>query len=290
MSRLAWLGLWALATAAAGAAPQMAVEVLDDAGVQVRLDAPAQRIVSLAPHLAEYVYALDGGAQLVGVSRHTDFPAEAAAKPSVGDAHAIDRERLLALKPDLLLLWKGGMAPERVRELERLGIAVYQNDIRQLDDVASTLERLSVLLGRASEGQRAARRWRQRLQSLRRAPPHGKPVPAFYQIWHEPLYTIGRGHYLNDFLSACGARNVFSNLPALAPPVSREAVLGSGARLIVLSSEDKTARTTWARFPAFFPVAHQRFCLVDPDHAERPGPRLLLGIAALCRCVHANAP
>lgn len=289
MSRLAGIGLWLL-SAAVCAAPETAVQVSDDAGETVRLEAPALRVVSLAPHLAEYVYALDAGSQLVGVSRHTDFPAEAATKPSVGDAHAIDRERLLALQPDLLLVWKGGMAPDRIRDLERLGIAVYQNDIHRLDDVASTLERLAVLLGRASDGLRVARTWRKQLQSLRRSPAHGKPLPAFYQIWHEPLYTVGRGHYLNDFLSACGARNVFSHLPALAPPVSREAVLGSGARLIVLSSEDKTARTTWARFPAFFPVAHQRFCLVDPDHAERPGPRLLLGIAALCRCVHANAP
>lgn len=275
------LSLWALLNAA-----QAEVVVRDDAGRDVRLPAPAQRVVTLAPHLAELVFAIGAGDALVGVSRFTDFPAEAATRPSVGDAHAVDRERLLALKPDLILVWRGGMAADRIAELEHLGFPVYQNDIAKLEDVPSTLTRLGRLLGREQAGLSAAAAWRGELAGLQRQPRGGQPIPAFYQIWHDPLYTIGQGHYLNDFLAVCGARNVFAELKVLAPPVSREAVLHSGAQMVVLSSSSDDSRSAWARFPDFVPQKQQRFCPVNPDYSERPGPRLLLGVKQLCECMN----
>lgn len=280
---------WALALggclALASLSTAAELVVRDDAGETVRLAAPARRVVSLAPHLAELVYAVGGGGQLVGVSRHTDYPAEAAAKPSVGDAHAVDRERLLSLKPDLVLVWRGGMSPDRVAELKHLGIPVYQNDIRRLADVPSSLERIGRLLGRAEGGKLLAARWRAELAGLERKPRSGVPVPAFYQIWHEPLYTIGEGHWLNEFLSVCGARNVFAGLKALAPPVSREAVLVSGAELVVLSNASAESLGGWKRFPEFPPQKHQRYCVVEPSLSERPGPRLVRGVRQLCDCL-----
>lgn len=273
----------ALLLAAASARAELAVE--DDAGQTLRLARPAERVVTLAPHLAELVAAVGGTAQLVGVSRHSDYPAEVAAKPSVGDAHAIDRERLLALKPDLLLVWRGGLSADRVEALRQLKIPVYQNDILKLADVASSLERIGSLLGRAEAGKAEAVRYRLALAEARRAPRGGQEVPAFYQIWHEPLYTLGEGHWLNDFLRQCGARNVFGGLQALAPPVSREAVLRSGAELVVLGSVSAEAVAGWKAFPAFAPQKHGRFCVVNPDWSERPGPRLALGVRELCACM-----
>lgn len=269
-----------------GGARAEPVAVVDDAGAMIRLPAPAHRVVTLAPHLAELLVAAGGGSALVGVSRFTDYPPEAANRPLVGDAHALDRERLLSLKPDLLLVWRGGMAPEQIRSLMALGIPIYQNEIRNLDDIPRSLKQIGVLLGREAFADKAANTWRAQLTRISRILPAGrKPVPAFYQIWHDPLYTVGQGHWLNDVLGHCGARNVFAELPALAPPVSREAVLESGAEVVVLGSGSAEARAAWARFPQFPPESHQRYCVLNPDTTERPGPRLLEGVRALCRCL-----
>ncbi|MBI2382307.1 MAG: ABC transporter substrate-binding protein [Gammaproteobacteria bacterium] len=265
-------------------AAQGEVRVRDDAGQELRLAQPARRVVSLAPHLAEMVAALGGTAQLAGVTRFSDFPAELKDKPRVGDAHALDRERLLSLKPDLLLIWRGGLSQDRIEALKALHIPLYQNDITRLDDVAGSLERIGLLLGRGEVGRDAAVRFRAELAALRQAAPGVEPVPVFYQIWHEPLYTVGAGHWLNDLLALCGARNVFAALPSLAPAVSREAVLATDVRAIVLSNASEEARSGWRRFPAFRPEREQRYCLLDADESERPGPRLLLAARELCQC------
>ena len=151
-----------LAAAALSAALAQPVAVTDDAGRVVRLAEPARRVVALAPNLVELAYAAGGGAALVGAIRYSDYPPAAKKLPRVGDAFALNLERIAQLRPDLVLVWRSGL-PERQRDqLHAIGVPLYDSEIRSVDDIASTLHRLGVLLGTQDDADAAASRLRER--------------------------------------------------------------------------------------------------------------------------------
>ena len=112
-----------------------AVGLRDDRAVAVELAAPAMRIVSLAPHLTEIAFAAGAGDKLAGVARFSDYPAVARRLPQIGDGARVDLERILALKPDLVLAWKSGNQAGDIARLEQLGIRVFVTEPRRLHDV-----------------------------------------------------------------------------------------------------------------------------------------------------------
>ncbi len=190
-----WLAraLFALAWAGAAAVAPAAVSAVDDDGRVVTLAAPARRIVSLAPHATELLFALDAGARVVGASAASDWPPEARSLPRVGDARAIDLERIVALAPDLVVTWPY-TAPAQVARLRARGVPVFVLDARSLDVLPSQIARLGRLLGDAGRAEALAAARAAQLEALR-ARYRGAPrVVVFYEVWHTPLYTIGGGH------------------------------------------------------------------------------------------------
>lgn len=276
MIRLLLAGLLGLAASAA-ATP---LRVVDDAGQVLELPRPPQRIVTLAPHLTELVFAVGAGAQLVGVDAASDFPAAAQALPRVGDAHRIHFERMLALKPDLVIAWVGGNRPVDLHGLRRLGVPVLQTEARRLDDVARLLRLVGTASGHAAAGEAAAARVAAQLAALRVKAT--QPPAVFYQVWDRPLMTIGGSHWVSDAIGLCGGRNVFADLPALAPVVSREAVLARAPAVVLSGSDAPDPRPMWQGY-AGLPAARQGgFVRVDADRLHRATPRLVEGVAALC--------
>lgn len=276
MIRLLLAGLLGLAASAA-ATP---LRVVDDAGQVLELPRPPQRIVTLAPHLTELVFAVGAGAQLVGVDAASDFPAAAQALPRVGDAHRIHFERMLVLKPDLVIAWVGGNRPVDLHGLRRLGVPVLQTEARRLDDVARLLRLVGTASGHAAAGEAAAARVAAQLAALRVKAT--QPPAVFYQVWDRPLMTIGGAHWVSDAIGLCGGRNVFADLPALAPVVSREAVLARAPAVVLSGSDAPDPRPMWQGY-AGLPAARQGgFVRVDADRLHRATPRLVEGVAALC--------
>ncbi len=202
------------------------MRVTDDTGQAVVLAAPARRVVSLGPHLTEIAYAAGGGHALVGVIRFSDFPEAAKSLPVVGDAHVIDFERIVQLKPDLVLVWGSGLNERHKARLRSLGLAVYESEIRNAQAIPDTLRRLGTLLGRADSAEASAQRFESRWQALAERHRNKAPVRVFWQLWHEPLMTINREHLISEAMRACGGVNVFAELPLLTPSVE----LGSGDR------------------------------------------------------------
>lgn len=283
---LAAAGLAWLLVAAAGAAPG-SIAVTDDSGQRVVLTRPARRVVTLGPHLAELVHAAGGGASLVGVLRHSDYPPEVKRLPVVGDAFAINFEVLAQLRPDLVIVWHSGVPERARRQLRTLGVPVFESEIRNVDAIAHTLRRFGALLGSSDASARAADDVQRRWQALRQTYATRRPVRVFYQLWPEPLMTVNREHLISEAIAACGGVNVFASLPGFTPTVSREAAVRADPQLIASAAEDDASFDGWRRFRQVDAVRHDRFVRLDGDLIGRMSPRFVDGARALCEAIDA---
>jgi iron complex transport system substrate-binding protein len=261
-----------------------AVTVSDDLGNEVTLARPAQRIVSLAPHVTELLYAAGAGDKLVGASNFSDYPAAAARLPSVGSFAALDLERVLSLKPDLIVGWHSGNKPSQLARLREFGIPVYESQPADFGMIADALEKLSHLADSDAAGQAAAADFRARWQALR-AQYQGRPeVSVFYQIWSQPLMTLNGRHMASSVLRLCGGRNVFEGLPQLAPTVSVEAVLAADPQVILTPSDARDQPLQrWRQFPRLRAVREDRLYTVNADWLNRAGPRVLDAAVEVCK-------
>jgi iron complex transport system substrate-binding protein len=278
--RLAFLLLLALPPA------QAEVVVRDAGGATVRLAASARRIVSLAPHATENLFAAGAGGKVVGAVDYSDFPAAAARLPRVGSYDRPDLEALLALKPDLVIAWESGNPPAVLARLRTLGIALYRTQPDHLADIASEIENLGRLAGSEATANQVARQYRQRLADLRGRYGSRPPVTVFYQIWNRPLMTVGGAQIISEAIQLCGGANLFAGLAGLSPAVSVEAVLAGDPEAIVASgmgSGTPVGLDDWRAWKQLRAVVRGNLFYVSADLMQRPTPRLLDGALQLCR-------
>lgn len=273
--------LWTLLLALSPAAA--AVSAVDDAGNRITLSSPARRIISLAPHATELLFAAGAGPYVVGVSQYSDFPAQASRLPMVGGSNAFDIEKIVSLKPDLAVVWRSGNSAERVAKLRAVGITVFESEPRNFSDIASSIERLSRLSGTEQDGQSAADAFRKRLKKLERTYRHQPTVRVFYQIWSSPLMTLNGKHMVSEALRICGGENIFQALPSLAPTIGAEAVLQANPEAIIAASGGKNdGFALWRRFERLEAVRLGNLFIVDADWMNRAGPRILDGTELIC--------
>jgi len=265
------------------------IRVRDDAGQTLEFKHPPQRIISLTPHLTELLFAVGAGAQVVGVDSASDYPEAAQSLPRVGDYSRINFERILTMKPDLVMVWVGGNRAADIHGLKKMGVPVLHTQATQLKDVARLLRLIGTVSGHAGQGEAAARDFMGRLAALQVKSPPRPPVKVFYQVWDRPLMTVGGTHWISDALTVCGARNVFADLRALSPVVSLEAVLQRSPGLIVSGTDAPDMRRQWQRYASLPTVKNQAFIRLDADRLHRLTPRLIEGVAELCAAVAAYA-
>ncbi|AZF02159.1 Vitamin B12 ABC transporter, B12-binding component BtuF [Pseudomonas orientalis] len=241
-----------------------------------------ERVVSLAPSLSEIVVELGAADVLVGVLDGGDRPAALVNLPSVGRYGQLDMERLLSLKPDLILLWPGSVGPAQREQLRRLNIPVYVAEPHNLEQLTTQVQAIAEQLDRADAGLALADQLRQRLAELRQRYRRAEPLRVFYQVWNQPLYTVGGEQIISDALSVCGARNVFDDLKLPAPQVSIESVLQRDPQLILVG--DQAQREAWKVWPTMF----ERVRLVPDKGLERPSGQMLEAVARLCQVIAPN--
>jgi iron complex transport system substrate-binding protein len=277
---------WALLLAALAAGAQAAVTVVDDAGRSVTLARSAQRVISMSPHVTELLFAAGGGARVVGAMNFSDYPAAARKIPLIGSNSQIDIERVVALRPDLLVVWQSGNTARQLEQIERLGIPVFRSEPRRLDQVADSILRLGQLLGTDAHARPAAAGLRQRIASLAARYSKRPPVTVFYQVWDRPLYTLNGSQIASDAIALCGGRNIFAKLATIAPEVSVEAVLQQDPEAIVTGPSfgpDDRGITIWKPFPAMTAVRRGNLFTLSGELLTRPGPRIVDGATELCQ-------
>nr|WP_313951846.1 cobalamin-binding protein [Accumulibacter sp.] len=270
----------------AGSAVGAEVSVVDDSGATLRLAQPAKRIVSLAPHLTETLFAAGAGERVVGTVEYSNYPPAAVNIARVGGYSQLDLERVTALRPDLIIAWQSGNTAAHVDRLRALGFPIYLSQPDRIEDVASEIERLGVLAGSAPVANRAAANFRQRLAGLQERYGGRPSVRTFYQIWKQPLMTVGGHQIISDVIRLCGGDNVFGKLETMAPTVSVEAVIAANPEAIVASGMSESRPEwldDWLRWTSITAVARGNLFFVPPDLIQRHTPRLLDGAQLLCQ-------
>lgn len=246
------------------------------------------RLVVLAPHLVEQLYSIGAGGMIVGTVEHADYPLEASAIPRVGNYAGLQLESILALKPDLVLFWQSGSPAAEINQLQRLGIRTEGFEAKTLDDIAADLEQLGRLTGQQARASQQASAVRSRLAALRQQYQQKKTVRVFYELWDEPLSTIGPGAWPSQALRLCGAENIFADATAAYPQVSAEALLQRQPDLIVqpVSTTEPRHLTDYTkRFASLKAVQLQQRAQPNADLLHRATIRTLDGVAELCKLI-----
>jgi iron complex transport system substrate-binding protein len=248
----------------------------------------AERIIVLAPHLAELSYTAGAGDRLVGVVEFSDFPDAATTLPRVGDAFRLDYEAISALEPDLILGWQTGTPNSVLARLRDLGYRVVALDSRRLDNISANIRTIGRLAGTVSQADAAASEYAQALIRLRERYRDAKNISVFYQISVRPMLTISRHHMIGEAIEICGGSNIFSALDELTPAVSMEAVLDEAPEVIMANHygqdngeqpDDLSVWAGWKNVPA---VERGNLYFIDADEITRPSTRILAGVASIC--------
>jgi len=266
---------------------QAAISVRDDDGNTVTVQKPAQRILALAPHITELVFAAGGGEKIVGAVSYSDYPEAAKKIPHVGDNRQFDMERIIAMKPDLIVIWRHGSADRQIAMLRQLKVPIYHSDPKKLADIAEDVERLGQLMGTDNVARPAAAQLRTRLAGLTSQYGKRAPVRVFYQVWDKPLYTISGASIISDAMRVCGGQNIFAAMKVVAPVVTPEGVLAEDPEAIFGTSEksdpdSEGGLAMWRAFPSITAVRKNNLFRLNGDLLNRAGPRMIDGTAAMC--------
>jgi iron complex transport system substrate-binding protein len=267
-----------------------AIVVTDDLGRKVALDKPARRIVALAPHIIENLYTAGAGEWVVGAVEYCDYPEAAKTIPRVGAISAYSLEAIIALKPDLVVIWHSGLGGKMLPQLQALGLTVYANDPKTLDDVPRALRDFAVLAEVPEQGERVAAAYRARLQKLRQDYSEENPLSVLYQVWHQPLQTLNDEHIISDIIRLCGGRNVFGDAVTIAPVVSIESVITRNPEVILASGigeERPEWLDYWHKYPGLSAAQNQNLYAIPPDLIQRHTVRILDGAERVCAALAA---
>jgi iron complex transport system substrate-binding protein len=272
-----------LLAALAASQAQATITVKDDDGNTVTLSRPAQRVISLAPHVTELLFAAGGGSHVVGVVAYSDFPEEAKKIPQIGSNREVDLERIMALKPDLIVVWRHGSSERQIEMVRKLGVPLFHSEPKKLDDIPESVATLGQLMGTEKAASPAAEALRQQLGSLRAHYANRPPVRAFYQVWDKPLYTLSGKHIITDALHLCGGENIFAKLTVTAPVVSVEGVLQENPEAIFATAEKNYGGVSmWKPYGTLLAVRKDNLFTIDGNLLNRSGPRMIAGAAMLC--------
>jgi len=283
-----------LLTAAAFLSPMAwadaAAPLADAASVHHKQHNPAmrdiERVITLAPHVTEMVFAAGAGHKLVATVTASNYPPEARTVSRVGDGLSINAEQLLTLKPDLIIGWQETLAIQKLAPvLSSMNIPVMYSEPHRLDDIADDIERLGARLGTASTARDTARTLRRQLANLRKTYAHRTPVSVFIEVGTHPLYTLGADPLTNDAIASCGGVNVFGEVGVVAPAIPAESVLVHNPDVVIIADArtDRVRRRAHAWAGLQLDAArNQHVYGIDPDMLVRPGPRLIEATRQLC--------
>jgi len=264
----------------------------DDAGRRVSLPAKVDRVISLAPNLTEIVFAVGGGDALVGRTSYCDYPPEAKSVTEVGDTLHPSLERVISLKPQVVLISTASQLEVFTRQLQNQNIAVFVTDPHDLEGVFRTIEQVGEILGKKENAAALVQMLRRRTNAIEEAVKQKPPVRVFYQLSAEPLYTAGHDAFVTDLMRRAGAISVTADLPGAWPKYSSESALAAKPDAIILptggsmGSGNSTVTEALRQSPA---VRQGRVYKINDDHLVRPGPRAIDGLEEMARALHPDA-
>lgn len=245
-------------------------------------DAPAKKIITLAPHATELAYSAGAGGKIIATVEHSDFPEQAKNITRIGDAYRINLEKIIALKPDVIIAWASGNNSKQLLKLHTLGFKIYYSDIKTFKDIAVDIKNIGHIAGTEEISEHSAREFNAKINSLRNTYSNKRTVRVFYQLWHDPLMTINKTHFINQSIKLCGGTNVFSNAPVQVPQVNIESILSAKPDIMLAGYKTYAEAFNWTKnMDKTLPLSTDLF-IIDPDLLHRPTMRLAEGTEKVC--------
>lgn len=259
--------------------------ITDDVGSEVILVKPAQRVITLAPHLTELVFAIDQGDKLVGVMSFSNYPEAAKKIPRIGSHNTISYESIVKIQPDLILAWGSGNGSEVINKLKSLGFSVYVSEPNKLEGVAATIRKLGILLDAKDKGENEANKFINRLSQLKENYSNRQKISVFYQMSDNPIMTLSGRHLISDVIELCGGFNIFSKAIPIALKVSLESLVRSDPQVVIAGTKKENEEkwlSEWANRISMKAVKNKQVYFIDPDLLIRHGPRIIEGTEKIC--------
>ncbi len=268
-------------------------EVVDEAGRKVTLPVKIERVISLAPNLTEIVYAVGGGDRLVGDTTFCDYPPQAKSVAKVGDTLQPSIERILALRPQLVLVSTASQLEAFTKQLNDQQIAVFITDPRDLEGAFRSILSVGDLLNQSIAAEALVKQLRARAETVAHAVAGRPPVSVFFQLSGQPLYTAGKSSFVTNLIERAGGRSVTADVNEAWPRLSDEAALASRPEAIIMPSGGAMAAGANTQVAAALrnspAVRNGRVYAIDGDLLMRPGPRLVDGLEQIARALHPEA-
>ncbi|EOD2821345.1 TPA: vitamin B12 ABC transporter substrate-binding protein BtuF [Providencia stuartii] len=245
------------------------------------------RVISLSPANTELAYAAGLGESLIAVSAYSDYPAKAKQLEQVSDWQGLNVERIVALKPDLILAWRGGNPQRPLDQLAALGIPIIYFDPQSVEGVISAIEQLAKYSPQPQIAQQSVLSMREQLNQLKQryAKQERPKKRVFIQLGTQPLFSTGSNTIQNDIVSMCGGENIFANSAVPWPQVSREQVIARQPEMIVMTgteTQETAVRQFW-QTQLSIPIIR-----LNEDWFHRAGPRVVLAAQSLCEQLHSE--
>ncbi len=263
---------------------QAEIAVIDDAGNKLIFSHSVKRVISLAPHATELLFAAGAEKQVTGTVNYSDYPEAAKKIPRVGGYNKFDLELIAAMKPDLIFAWQDGNPEEQLNKIRKMGFKIFISEPKKFEDVAENIISMGKLLGTEKIAEKKARDFLTELDNLKQQYQYRKPVNMFYQVWNEPLITIGSGHLVGQVIKFCGGKNIFGDLPVISPRISIEAIIEKNPDVIVagmaLGREGWIEQ--WQKWKGLKAVKNGHVYAIDADLIVRQTPRVLKGTRLMC--------
>ena len=277
-----------LRTTASHSAP---LKFIDEVGRKGVVLSPPKRVISLAPNITEILFSLGLDEEIVGVSTHCNFPERAKSKVQVGSYISLDFEKILSLKPDIVIATGAGNTRDMVERLEKLGFPIYVIFPKNFDGILRSIDYLGKVVDREKEARaiiQEMKRRRQRVIDLTRGLPRPK---VFLQIGEAPIVTVGKGSFADDLIDLAGGENIAREEKEMYPRWSMEEILRRSPEVILISSMNpkgdyQRLLQEWARWRVIPAVKNGRISLMDSDLVDRPSPRIIQGLEEIAKILH----
>lgn len=260
------------------------IVLTDDTGTILRLEKPAEKVISLAPNITELIFAAGGKGKLIGVVEGSDYPPEALSIKTIGTFNRINLEQIITLKPDLIIAWSQATKKTVVERLQKIGLKVFLLNPTKIYHIPESLETIGKLLGVKRQAQKTANEFKSQLTKIKLSKP-AYPLKVFVQIWNKPLISLNHKDLYSDIIQHCGGINIFTKARFIAPIVNLEQVIKLNPDIILLSTKEKNQsqwKKYWQSWANLKAVQNNKIFFIDPDLTHRATPRIIDGIKSIC--------
>jgi len=242
-------------------------------------------IIALAPHIVEMLYDIGAGEQIIGTTSFSDYPEQAKNIPIIGSYIRLQIEKVIILKPDIIIAWKNGNPSDDLARLQQLGFNIIYSQPKNFEDIAKEMREFGELTGHKNQANKTAKQFLQTFKSIKEQYQHKTKIVAFYELWSRPLTTVAKGSWPQQFLNVCGVNNPFKSVATPYPQVNIEKILQTPIQLIIQPlSKNQTDRQgfNWQDWPIIPAVKNNKIIQPDADAMHRMTARSLGELKKLC--------